>query len=80
MTCFRVFSALRSLSSITLLDDFGTFLVQKLVATIRAKELDLLAPKFLIMAIKFALALRADYPENFGHNSPRYQFCDNSKS
>jgi hypothetical protein len=37
------------------------------VAAIGAKELDLFVPKFLIVAIKLAFALRAGHPENFGH-------------
>jgi hypothetical protein len=49
------------------LDDFRTLFVQELVAAIGAEKLDLLAPKFLIVAIKFTFALRTGHPENFGH-------------
>jgi hypothetical protein len=58
-----------SLSPITSLDDFRTLFVQELVAAIGAEKLDLLAPKFLVVAIKFAFALRAGYPENFCQSS-----------
>jgi hypothetical protein len=42
------------------------------VAAIRAEELDLFAPKFLVVTIKFAFALRASHPENFRHDSSWY--------
>jgi len=51
------------------LDDFGAFIVQKLVAAIGAEELDLLVPKFLVVTIEFAVALWASHPENFRHAS-----------
>jgi hypothetical protein len=47
------------------LDDFGALFVQELVAAIGAEELDLLVSEFLIVAIKFAFALRASHPKNF---------------
>jgi hypothetical protein len=50
-------------------DHFGALFVKKLVAAVGAKKLDLLVPELLIVTIKFALALRAGYPENFRHNS-----------
>jgi hypothetical protein len=53
------------------LDDFRTFFVQELVAAKGTEEVDLLAPKFLIVAIKFTFALRACYPENFRHGSSK---------
>jgi hypothetical protein len=62
-----VFSALCSLLPITSLDDFRTLLVQKLVAAIRAEELDLLVPKFLVVTIKLAFALWAGHPKYFRH-------------
>jgi hypothetical protein len=37
------------------------------VAAIGAEKLDLLAPKFLVVAIELAFALRAGHPKNFGH-------------
>jgi hypothetical protein len=49
-------------------DDLGAFLVQKLVTTIGAKELDLLVPELLIVTIELAFALRAGHPENFRHS------------
>jgi hypothetical protein len=69
MICCGVFSALCSPSPIPLFDDFGALLVKELVAAVRAQELDFLVPKFLIVAIKFAFALRAGHPENFCHGS-----------
>jgi hypothetical protein len=51
-------------------DHFGALFVKKLVAAVGAKKLDLLVPELLIVTVKFALALRAGYPENFRHNSP----------
>jgi hypothetical protein len=72
MTASGIFAVLCLPSPVTSLDDFGTLFVQKLMAAIGAEELDLLAPKFLIVAIKFTFALRAGHPENFGHNSSRY--------
>ena len=69
MTSSRVFAALCSLSLITSLDDFGAFLVQKLMAAIGAEELDFLVPELLPVAIKFAFALRTGHPKNFRHGS-----------
>jgi hypothetical protein len=67
MICCEVFSALCSPSPIPLLDDFGALLVKELVAAVRAQELDFLVPKFLIVAIKFAFALRAGHPKYLRH-------------
>jgi hypothetical protein len=67
MTYSGVFAALCSLSPITSLNDFRTLLVQKLVTAIGAEKLDLLAPKFLVVTIELAFALRAGHPENFCH-------------
>jgi hypothetical protein len=39
------------------------------MAAIGAEKLDLFVPKLLIVTIEFAVALRASYPENFGHGS-----------
>jgi hypothetical protein len=39
------------------------------MAAVGAEKLDLFMTKFLIMAIEFALALRAGHPENFGHKA-----------
>src|SRR5262245_43109008 len=49
------------------LDDFRALFVQELVAAIGAEQLDLLAPKFLVVTIELAFALRAGHPENFRH-------------
>jgi len=51
------------------LDDFRTLFVQELVAAIGTEQLDLLAPKFLVVTIELAFALWAGYPENFRHSS-----------
>jgi len=51
------------------LDDFRTLFVQELVAAIGTEELDLLAPKFLVVTIELAVALRAGHPENFCHGA-----------
>jgi hypothetical protein len=51
------------------LDDLGAFFVQKLMAAIGAEQFDLLVPELLIVAIKFALALRARHPKNLRHHS-----------
>jgi hypothetical protein len=50
------------------LDDFRTLFVQKLMAAIGAKELDLLMSQLLGMTIKLAFALRAGHPKNFSHD------------
>jgi hypothetical protein len=55
------------------LDDFRTLFVQKLMAAIGAKELDLLMSQLLGMTIKLAFALRAGHPKNFCHESSWYQ-------
>jgi hypothetical protein len=39
------------------------------MTAIGAEKLDFLAPKLLVVTIKFALALRAGHPKNFGHAS-----------
>jgi len=49
------------------LDDFRTLFVQELVTAIGTEQLDLLAPKFLVVTIELAIALRAGHPENFRH-------------
>src|SRR5262245_52259446 len=49
------------------LDDFRALFVQELVAAIGTEQLDFLAPKFLIVTIELAFALRAGHPENFRH-------------
>jgi hypothetical protein len=67
MIAIGIFAALCSLPPITSLDDFRTLFVQKLVAAVRAKELDLFVAQFLVVAIKFPFALRAGHPENFRH-------------
>jgi hypothetical protein len=51
------------------LDDLGAFLVQKLMAAVGAKELDVLMPQLLIVTVKFAFALRARHPKNLRHHS-----------
>jgi hypothetical protein len=42
------------------------------MTAIGAEKLDFLAPELLVVTIKFALALRAGHPENFGHGSSWY--------
>jgi hypothetical protein len=69
MTASGIFAVLCLPSPVPSLDDLGTLLVQELVAAIGAEELDLLAPKFLRVAIELSLALRAGYPEDFRHGS-----------
>jgi hypothetical protein len=39
------------------------------VTAIGAEKLDFLVPKFLIVTIKLAFALRAGHPKNFRHGS-----------
>jgi hypothetical protein len=39
------------------------------VTAVGAEKLDLFSPQFLIMAIKFALALRTGHPKYFRHRS-----------
>jgi hypothetical protein len=51
------------------LDDLGAVLVQKLVAAIRAEELDFLVPKLVPMAIELTLALWTGHPKYFRHGS-----------
>jgi hypothetical protein len=51
------------------LDDFGTLLVQKLVAAIGTEKFDLFVPEFVPVAIKFPVALRTGHPEDFRHGS-----------
>src|SRR5262245_30752909 len=51
------------------LDDFRALFVQELVAAIGAEQLDLLAPKFLLVTIELAFAQRAWNPVNFCHSS-----------
>src|SRR5262245_29066953 len=63
---FAVLAAAMILSS---LDDFRTLFVQELVTAIGTEQLDLLAPKFLVVTIELAVALRAGHPENFRHGS-----------
>jgi hypothetical protein len=69
MTASGIFAALCLLSPVTSLDDFGTLFVQELVTAIGAEKLDFLVPKFLIVTIKLAFALRAGHPKNFRHGS-----------
>ena len=57
--------------SVALLDDFGAFLVQKLMGAIGAEELDVFVTKLLIVTIELAFALRARHPKNFRHVSSR---------
>jgi hypothetical protein len=57
----------------TSLDDLGAFLVQKLMATVRAEKLDFLVPELLVVAIKFAIALGASHPKDFRHGSSSCQ-------
>ena len=51
------------------LDDFRALVVHELVAAIGTEQLDFLAPKFLVVTIELAFALRAGHPENFRHGS-----------
>src|SRR5215468_5623098 len=51
------------------LDDFRALVVQELVAAIGTEQLDLLAPKFLVVTIELTFTLRAGHPENFRHRS-----------
>jgi hypothetical protein len=46
------------------------------VAAIRAEELNLFVPKFLVVTIKLSFALRAGHPENFRHDS---SWCQRKK-
>jgi hypothetical protein len=69
-----------ALSLIFSLDDFRTLIVQKLVATIRAKELDLFVAQFLVVAIKLVFALRAGHPKYLGHDSSLASKKQNPKS
>jgi hypothetical protein len=55
--------------SVALLDDFGAFLVQKLMAAVGTEKLDLFVAKLLIVAIELAIALRTGHPKNFRHSS-----------
>jgi hypothetical protein len=73
MIAFGIFAALCSPPRVASFDDFWTFFVQKLVAAIGAEELDLFAPKFLIVTIKFAFALRTGHPKNFRHDSSNWR-------
>src|SRR5262245_32808542 len=59
---FAVLAAAMILSS---LDDFRALFVQELVVAIGTEQLDLLVPKFLVVTIELACALRAGHPENF---------------
>jgi hypothetical protein len=56
-----------------LLHDFGAFLVEKAPAAIGTEKLDFLMPELLPVTIKFALTMRARYPENFRHDSSWHQ-------
>jgi hypothetical protein len=51
------------------LDDFSALLIQELVTAVGTEKFDLFVPKFLPVAIKFAVTLWTGHPKNLRHGS-----------
>ena len=51
------------------LDDLGTLFIQKLVAAVRAEELNSFMPELVPVTVELAFALGAGHPKDLRHDS-----------